>query len=67
MFEIVADDYSEVWVNGKLRKSFGARANGVINGYNARQRVFLTDHAKAGETFDLAILVTNGPVGRFTR
>ena len=62
IFEIVADDYSEVWINGKLRKSFGARANGVINGYNARQRVFLSDHAKPGETFDLAILVTNGPV-----
>jgi gluconolactonase len=62
LFEIVADDYSEVFVNGKLRKSFGARANGVINGYNARQRVWLTDNAKPGETFDLAILVTNGPI-----
>ena len=62
IFEIVADDYSEVWINGKLRKSFGARANGVINGYNARQRVFLSDHANPGETFDLAVLVTNGPI-----
>ena len=62
LFEVVADDYSEVWINGKLRKSFGARANGVINGYNARQRVWLTDNAKPGDTFDLAILVTNGPL-----
>ena len=62
LFELVADDYSEVWVNGKLHKSFGARANGVINGYNARQRVWLTDTAKPGETFDLAVLVTNGPI-----
>ena len=62
LFEVVADDYSEVWINGKLRKSFGARANGVINGYNARQRVWLTDNAKPGDTFDLAILVTNGPI-----
>ncbi len=62
LFEIVADDYSEVWINGKLRKSFGARANGVINGYNARQRVWLTDNAKPGDTFELAILVTNGPI-----
>ena len=62
LFELVADDYSEVWINGKLRKSFGARANGVINGYNARQRVWLTDNAKPGDTFDLAILVTNGPI-----
>lgn len=62
LFEVVADDYSEVWVNGQLRKSFGARANGVINGYNARQRVWLTDQAKPGDTFDLAVLVTNGPI-----
>jgi gluconolactonase len=62
IFEIVADDYSEVWINGTLRKSFGARANGVINGYNARQRIFLSDHVKPGEIFDLAILVTNGPI-----
>jgi gluconolactonase len=62
IFEIVADDYSEVWVNGKLNKSYGARENGVINGYNARQRVFLTDHAKTGETFEITILVTNGPI-----
>ncbi len=60
LFEIVADDYSEVWVNGKIHKAFGARDNGVINGYNARQRVWLTDNAQAGETFDIAILVTNG-------
>ena len=62
LFEIVADDYSEVWVNGKLNKSFGARANGVINGYNARQRVWLTDNAQAGETFDIVVLVTNGVI-----
>lgn len=62
LFELVADDYSEVWINGKLRKSFGARANGVINGYNARQRVWLTDQAQPGDTFELAILVTNGPI-----
>ena len=62
LFELVADDYSEVWVNDKLHKSFGARANGVVNGYNARQRVWLTDNAKPGDTFDVAILVTNGPM-----
>ncbi len=62
IFEIVADDYSEVFVNGKLNKTFGARNNGVIGGWNARQRVWLTDNAKAGESFDIAILVTNGPI-----
>lgn len=62
IFELVADDYSEVWINGKLRRSFGAHANGVIGGYNTRQRVWLTDAAKPGDTFELAVLVTNGPI-----
>jgi len=62
IFEIVADDYSEVFIKGKLNKSFGARNNGVIGGWNARQRVWLTDNARVGESFDLTILVTNGPV-----
>ncbi len=62
IFEIVADDYSEVFINGKLNKSFGARNNGVIGGWNARQRVWLTDKARIGESFDISILVTNGPV-----
>jgi gluconolactonase len=62
IFEIVADDYSEVFVNGKLNKTFGARNNGVIGGWNTRQRVWLTDNAKVGESFDIAVLVTNGPI-----
>ena len=62
IFEIVADDYSEVFINSKLNKSFGARNNGVIGGWNARQRVWLTDKARIGESFDISILVTNGPV-----
>jgi gluconolactonase len=62
IFEIVADDYSEVFINGKLNKTFGARNNGVISGWNTRQRVWLTDNAKVGESFEIAILVTNGPI-----
>jgi gluconolactonase len=62
IFELVADDYSEVFINGKLNKSFGARNNGVIGGFNARQRVWLTDNAQPGQQFDIAILVTNGPI-----
>lgn len=62
VFEIVMDDYSEIWVNGKLNKTFGQSGNGVASGWNARNRVFLTNNAKPGEVFQLAILGTNGPI-----
>ncbi len=62
VFEVVMDDYSEVWVNGKLNKTFGQSGNGVASGWNARNRVFLTNSAKPGEVFQIAILGTNGPI-----
>ena len=63
VFEIVVDDYSEIWVNGKQMRGFGQAGNGVIPGYNTRNRVTLTDHAKAGDHFSIAILGINGPLG----
>ena len=61
LFEVVADDYSEVWINGKLRKSFG-------HGPTRHQRLqcpaarLAHRQRQPGDTFDLAILVTNGPI-----
>ena len=63
VFEIVVDDYSEIWVNGKQSHGFGQAGNGVIAGYNTRNRVVLTDHAKPGDHFSIAILGINGPLG----
>jgi gluconolactonase len=62
-FEITADDYSEIYVNGKQNKQFGQTGAGVISGFNARNRLPLTTNAKPGEKFDIAILVINGTVG----
>lgn len=63
VFEIVMDDYSEIWVNGKQMKSFGQSGNGVIAGYNTRNRVILTSNATPGDKFTIAILGINGPLG----
>jgi len=63
VFEIVMDDYSEVWVNGKQAHGFGQVGNGLISGYNAANRVILTDHAHPGDKFTIAILGINGPLG----
>lgn len=64
VFEITLDDYSEIWVNGKQATYFGESGNGVIAGYNARNRVILTNNAIAGEKFSIAILGINGPLGK---
>jgi gluconolactonase len=64
VFEIVVDDYSEIWVNGKLQAGFGQTGNGLISGYNARNRLILTDHAIPGEQFTIHVLGINGPLGK---
>lgn len=66
VFEITVDDYSEIWVNGKqnVERQFGLSGQGAISGYNTRNRVILSEHAKPGEHFSIAILGINGPVGK---
>lgn len=64
VLEVVVDDYSEIWVNGKQMQGFGQTGNGLIAGYNTRNRVILTDNAQAGETFSVAILGINGSMGK---
>ena len=62
VFKLVLDDYAEIWINGKLNKTFGQSGEGVIKGYNARNRVVLTKNALPGEQFQIAILGINGPI-----
>ena len=64
IFEIVLDDYSEIWVNGKQANGFGQSGNGLIAGYNARNRVILTENAQAGQQFIIHVLGINGPIGK---
>lgn len=64
VFEITVDDYSEIWVNGNQMLGFGQVGNGVINGYNTRNRVMLSNHAKPGEVYTIDILGINGVLGK---
>src|SRR5436190_3593520 len=41
-FEIVIDDYAEVWVNGKMPRVLGQPDGLVIKGFNAPNRVIIT-------------------------
>jgi gluconolactonase len=61
-FEIVVDDYAEVWVDGKLTRTLGQRGGALIAGFNAPNRVILTRNAKPGQRIQIAVLGINGPI-----
>jgi len=64
VFEIVMDDYSEIWVDGKQSQAFGQSGNGLIAGYNTRNRVILSNNIHAGQKFRIDILGINGALGK---
>jgi len=64
VFEIVMDDYSEIWVDGKQSQAFGQSGNGLIAGYNTRNRVILSSNVHAGQKFRIDILGINGALGK---
>lgn len=62
VFEVVVDDYAEVWVNGELPRPLGQAGGPLVKGFNAPNRVILSRHAKPGERFEIAVFAMNGPV-----
>jgi gluconolactonase len=64
VFEVVMDDYSEIWVDGKQSRALGQSGNGLIAGYNTRNRVILSNNAHAGQKFRIDILGINGALGK---
>src|SRR5918992_1265587 len=62
VFEVVLDDYAEVWVSGELPVAIGDTGGRVVGGFNAPNRVVLTRNAQPGERFQLAVFGANGPI-----
>ena len=62
VFEVVIDDYAEVWVDGRLPIALGDSGGQVVAGFNAPNRVVLTTDARPGQTFHIAVFGINGPV-----
>ena len=62
VFEVVIDDYAEVWVNGELPHALGDAGGPVVSGFNAPNRVVLTRDARPGDTFAIAVFGINGPI-----
>jgi gluconolactonase len=62
VFEVVIDDYAEVWVNGEMPLALGDTGGHVVGGFNAPNRVVLTRDARPGQAFQIAVLGINGPI-----
>jgi gluconolactonase len=62
VFEVVVDDYAEVWVDGGLPLALGYSGGQVVGGFNTPNRVVLTRDARPGERFRIAVFGINGPI-----
>jgi gluconolactonase len=62
LFEIVVDDYAEVWVDGQLPRPLGQSGGPLVAGYNVPNRVVLGRDVRPGEQFQIAVFGINGPV-----
>jgi gluconolactonase len=62
VFELVIDDYAEIWVNGRLPVTLGQAGGQLVKGFNAPNRVVLTTDARPGQRFQLAVFGVNGPI-----
>jgi gluconolactonase len=67
VFEVAIDDYAEIWVNGELPHALGDAAGPVVGGFNTPNRVLLTDDARPGQRFQLAVFGINGPISASPR
>jgi len=62
VFEVVVDDYAEVWVDGALPQVLGARGGPLVAGWNAPNRVVVARDAQPGQTVQLAVFGANAPL-----
>jgi gluconolactonase len=67
VFEVAIDDYAEVWVDGELPHQLGDGGGPVVAGFNAPNRVVLTDDARPGDRFLIAVFGINGPISASPR
>lgn len=63
-FEIVIDDYAEIWVNRELPAVLGQSGGAVVKGWNAPNKIILTHNAQPGQKFQIAVFGFNGPVSK---
>jgi gluconolactonase len=62
VFEIVVDDYAEVWIDGALPRGLGQVGGSLIHGFNAPNRVVVSRNVRPGQHVNIAVFTANGPL-----
>lgn len=62
VFEIVMDDYAEIWVDGALPQVLGQSGGALVAGWNAPNRLVIGRDVRPGQRIQLAIFAANGPL-----
>ncbi len=62
VFEIVVDDYAEIWVDGRLPTVLGQAGGQLAKGFNTPNRIVISRAARAGQQIQLAVFGANGPL-----
>jgi gluconolactonase len=62
IFEVVLDDYAEIWVDGKLPTVLGQTGGVLAKGFNAPNRVVIGRNVTPGQQIQLAVFGMNGPI-----
>jgi gluconolactonase len=61
-FEVIVDDYAEVWVNGALPRVVGQAGGTVVSGFNSPNRIILGRGVSPGQRFQIAVFGINAPL-----
>ncbi len=62
VFEVVVDDYAEVWVDGKLPRVLGQMGGSLVGGFNAPNRLVVGRDLRPGQQIQIALFGANGPL-----
>jgi gluconolactonase len=62
IFEVVVDDYAEVWVDGRLPLVLGQSGGPLVRGWNAPNRIVISDRLVPGSSHTIAVFGANGPL-----
>ena len=62
VLEVVLDDYSEIWIDGRQPRVLGQAGGGLVRGWNAPNRVILGNDLEPGQTIQIAVFGANGPL-----
>jgi len=62
VFDTIADDYGEIWVDGKLPRNLGQNGGSIVAGFNAPNRLVVGRNLKPGQKISIAVFGINGPI-----